>query len=95
MNYINHYNLGSYSVTHQGKVIQIADKIALANYLNSLENVTIEVGYIPAGFEHRPDLISNLFYNTTTKDWLILMFNNITDPFQQLNVNDRILIPMI
>lgn len=95
MNYINHYNLGSYSVNHKGKIIQISDGISLANYLNSLENVNIKVGYIPAGFEHRPDLISNLFYNTVTKDWLILMFNNITDPFQQLNVNDRILIPMI
>jgi hypothetical protein len=38
-------------------------------------------------------LISNLFYDTTSYDWLILMFNNIKDPFQELNVDDRILIP--
>lgn len=95
MNYINHYNLGSQTIKHRGKSIEIADSKALSDYIASLEGIKVEVGYIPAGFEHRPDLISNLFYNTVTKDWLIMMFNNISDPFQQLNVNDRILIPMI
>lgn len=55
----------------------------------------MDVGYIPAGYEHRPDLISNLFYDTVTKDWLIMMFNNIKDPFQELNVGDRVLLPKV
>ncbi|MEY3311501.1 MAG: Base plate wedge protein 53, partial [Bacteroidota bacterium] len=40
--------------------------------------------------EHRADLISNLFYNTPTLDWLVCLSNNINDPFQQLNVGDEI-----
>ena len=51
------------------------------------------VGYVPAGFEHRPDLISNVFYGTPDK-WLLLMqVNNIEDPFEGFNLNDRIFIP--
>jgi hypothetical protein len=64
-----------------------------AQYLVEIRKSGYRVGYIPAGYEHRPDLISNLFYDTTSYDWLILMFNNIKDPFQELNVDDRILIP--
>ena len=67
----------------------------LQDYFKNLENIEIDVGYIPAGYEHRPDLISELFYNTVTKDWVIIMFNNIKDPFQELNVGDRVLLPKL
>lgn len=94
MAYINHYRLGGGIVNYKGKNIYIADSIALANYLNSLQ-ASVQVVAIPAGYEHRPDLISDLFYGTVTKDWMIVMFNNIKDPFQQLNVGDKILLPII
>jgi len=48
------------------------------------------VGVIPPGYEHRADLIADLFYGSAAMDWLILWVNNIADPFQQLNVGDRI-----
>ena len=67
----------------------------LDEFIDNLKTKEFEVGYVPAGYEHRPDLISNLFYNTVTYDWMILMFNNIKDPFQELNVGDRILLPKI
>ena len=51
------------------------------------------VGFIPLGFEHRPDLISNLFYGTPDKWWLLMLVNNVADPFEGFKVNDRILIP--
>ena len=95
MKFINHYTVGSTQAEHRGKIITTSLHTGVDEYLKSLESAKIEVGYIPAGYEHRPDLISNLFYDTVTKDWLILMFNNIKDPFQELNVGDRILIPNI
>jgi len=95
MVYINHYSLGSRTIDHKGKKIEVSNSIDLFNYLNSLENFEAEVGVIPPGYAHRPDLISDLFYGSVTKDWLIIMFNNIKDPFQQLNVGDQILIPRI
>jgi hypothetical protein len=95
MKYINQYTAGLINVTHRGKVIASVDKNKLYETVKNLEYVDIDVGYIPAGYEHRPDLISDLFYNTVTKDWLIVMFNNIKDPFQQLNAGDRILLPRV
>lgn len=95
MRYINHYQLGGGVIDHKGKKIYIADGVALSNYLDSLQSVKVEVGKIPPGYEHRPDRISELFYGTVTKDWMIVMFNNIKDPFQELNVGDKILLPII
>lgn len=95
MAYINHYSLGGGVVDHKGKKIFVADRRALVNYLTSLGNTKIEIGVIPPGYAHRPDLISDLFYGTVTKDWMILMFNNIKDPFQELNAGDEIFLPMI
>jgi hypothetical protein len=54
-----------------------------------------EVGYVPAGYAHRPDLISNVFYGTPKNWWLLMLVNNISDPFEGFNVNDAILIPKI
>jgi hypothetical protein len=62
---------------------------------NSSTVYTSRVGFIPVGYEHRPDLISNLFYGTPSFWWLIMLVNNVSDPFEGLNVNDRILIPNI
>lgn len=95
MNYINHYKISNAVVNHKGKIVVTSLNSKLDEFIKNLENREIEVGYIPAGYEHRPDLISNLFYNTVTYDWMILMFNNIKDPFQELNVGDRILLPKI
>lgn len=95
MLYKNHYSLGFFTVNHKGKQLAIANKDALFDNLSQLENSQFDIAYVPAGYEHRPDLISNYFYETTTKDWLLLMFNNIKDPFQELNVGDRILIPRV
>lgn len=95
MRYINHYTVGSIQAEHKGKLITTSLNAGLEDYFKGLESIEIEVGYIPVGYEHRPDLISDLFYNTVTKDWLIMMFNNIKDPFQELNVGDRILLPKI
>lgn len=95
MKYINHYSLGTRTVTHKGRTFEIADMESFNNFINSINIERVDTNYVPAGYEHRPDLISNVFYNTPTKDWLIMMYNNIADPFEGLNVGDRILIPII
>ena len=62
---------------------------------NIKEAFEYDVGYIPAGYEHRPDLIANLFYGSPQNWWLLMFVNGITDPFQSFTVNQRILIPKI
>jgi hypothetical protein len=39
-----------------------------------MDSFDFRVGRVPPGFEHRADLISNLFYDTPTLDWLICWF---------------------
>ena len=55
-----------------------------------LRSQTGSVGIIPPGYEHRADKIADLFYGSPTLDWVVLWTNNISDPFEQLNVGDRI-----
>lgn len=95
MEYRNHYVLGSFEVSHDNKTLVVGNGEELSDYIDTLQKSNFEVAYVPAGMEHRPDLISYAFYGTVTKDWLIMMYNNLSDPFQSLNVGDRILIPVL
>ena len=83
-------------VLHKDKTITTSlNATELESFLKDMDNFDFDVGNIPPGFEHRADLISNLFYNTPTLDWLICWFNGIKDPFQALNVRDQIKIPKL
>lgn len=50
---------------------------------------------IPLTMEGRVDKISNLFYSTPRYMWVILMRNNIDDPFSELLAGNRLFIPSL
>ena len=85
VNMVKHRNVTTTTILNTPKFDSIlADLGSAYNY---------EVGYIPAGYEHRPDLISNVFYGTP-KNWLLLMLvNGISDPGEGFRVNQKIIIP--
>ena len=88
--------MGVDSIQHKGVGIATSTvSKQFQSYLLSLDSLEYNTGYVPPGYEHRPDLISDLFYNTVKLDWLILLFNGIDDPFESLNVGDMILIPKL
>jgi len=89
--------IGSERIKHKGKVTKTITTSQTANefVVNLDKSYEMDVGYIPAGFEHRPDLISELFYDTPSYEWLIMMVNNIDDPYESFNVGDRILLPKL
>jgi hypothetical protein len=91
------YSLGSEVYKFKNKkVVSIVGNKEAEEFVENKENLyTYEIGFIPAGYEHRPDLISSVYYGTAIHWWMILLFNNITDPFEGLNVGDRILIPIL
>lgn len=96
MSYTNQLANGYSVANHKNKlVVTTIGSNNFPSYYISLDNLNFRVGYIPAGYEHRADLIANLFCKTSLNDWLICYFNNIKDPFNELNVGDRILIPII
>lgn len=89
--YKSHLKLGSSTVEHRNKKVatsilslEFEDGMAALNALSS------RTGTIPPGYEHRADKIADLFYGSPTLDWIVCWTNSISDPFQQLNVGDRI-----
>lgn len=96
MDFLNHHIKGFENIVHKDKKITISSTSPdFEKFVKQMRFISFTVGYIPAGYEHRADLISDLFYNTPIYDWFILYYNNIKDPFNELNVGDRILIPNI
>ena len=88
---------GSNFILHKGRITKTTvgnrfqdDRVEKVDYSEGSR-----VGFVPAGFEHCPDLISNVFYGTPGLWWLLMVANNITDPFEGFNTNDRIIIPNI
>lgn len=93
MKYSNHLGAGKREVTFKNKkVVSSLNSSPFESSIETLRGFPRKTGVIPPGFEHRADLIANLFYGTPSFDWIILWTNNISDPFQQLNVGDRITI---
>tara|TARA_R100000951_G_scaffold74617_2_gene62879 strand:+ start:4733 stop:5035 length:303 start_codon:yes stop_codon:yes gene_type:complete len=91
------YSLDEAIVTHRQVTTKtIVNTSRFDSLLEDLEeSFEYEIGYVPAGYEHRPDLISNIFYGTPKNWWLLMLVNNIEDPFEGFNVQDRIVIPRI
>lgn len=96
-NKLSPYNIGVTEISHKGTTV--TSYLNNANFDAFYENIDktfkYDVGYVPNGFEHRPDLISNVFYNTPAYWWLLMLVNNITDPFESFNAGDRILLPRL
>ena len=91
------YSVDSNTVSHKKvRVTSVFNATGFDNLLKSLDtDLEYTEGYVPVGFEHRPDLISEAFYETPKNWWLLMLVNNISDPFEGFNVGDKILIPNI
>jgi hypothetical protein len=96
-NITSRYDTGFVDYSHKGKTIRssVGNSIQDNFSQDPSKSYDFQIGVIPVGYEHRPDLISNVFYGTPNFWWLILSYNNINDPFEGLNVGDTILIPKI
>ena len=90
-------SFGFINIRHKGKLFKTS--VGSRSYENmfgglwSERNFTHTLGFIPIGYAHRPDLISNVFYDSPSSWWMICERNNIFDTFEQLKSGDRIYIP--
>jgi len=91
------YSVDSNTVKHRGVLTKtILNTPTFDSLITNLDSsYEYDVGYIPAGYEHRPDLISNLFYGSPKNWWLLMLVNSVTDPNEGFKQNDKILIPKI
>lgn len=89
-----HYSIGSVSYRHKGKIIKsIVGSPAAIDHIKNLNPEDFEVGYIPNGYEHRPDLISWVYHDTPSRFWSIMFYSNLPDAFEDFQVGSRILTP--
>ena len=81
--------------TYRGRKIKaLYGSEAWHNFISNTDNIfKYKIGYVPLGFEARPDLISDVFFDTPELWWLLLRVNNIKDPFEDLTPGTRIRIP--
>lgn len=88
------YKVGVVNYYHKGKVITstLGDE-NFDNYIKSLEKGEYRLGTIPAGYDLRPDLISNLFLGKTDLMWKLMFINNIPDSFEGFKVGQQLLLP--
>lgn len=84
-------------VEHRGKTIRTSlHNKTFANLLRALTTSSeVDIGYIPIGYEHRPDKIATEFYNTPDFWWMLMLANNVVDPFEGFKVKQKIVIPKI
>ena len=77
------------------KVKNINSSLKWEEFIKNLESYKYRYAVIPNGMAGRPDLISFDVYGTVDYWWLILVVNQITDPFEQLVAGKQIRLPII
>jgi len=88
------YDIGLNTVNHKGKTVTTSLGSAMDDYIETLEKrFTYEIGVIPNAHDIRPDLTSYVFYDTVSKWWLLMQYNNIEDPFEDYTAGSVIKIP--
>ena len=83
------------AIPHRSKEIFISTgSPAYEDLVVKLNLGSVEVpGQIPVGYSHRPDLIANLFYDSSENWWIFMEANGIKYPFEELNVDDIVGFP--
>ena len=90
------YEQGEEFISHNGKTTNtVVNSEQYEQYLETLMELEATTLVIPPGYEHRPDAIAYKFYGAPELFWIILRYNNITDPFESLTQGSKIRIPQI
>jgi len=91
------YSVDAMFVKHRNATVTtIVNSPIFDNVLANMDEAyEYEVGFVPAGYAHRPDLISHVYYGTAKNWWLLMLVNNVTDPNEGFKLNERILIPRL
>ena len=80
-------------INHKGK--DILTSVGSKQYEGlfcGLRATSPRTGIIPAGYAHRPDLISDLFLDNPDLWWMVCERNVIFDVFEQLKSGDPIIL---
>jgi len=93
---LSRYSNGVIGVKHRGVVVTTSVGTLMDDVISNMEiSYEYEKGRIPIMHSNRPDLISDIFYNSPSQWWFLMHFNGVTDPFEGFNSGDPILIPKL
>lgn len=67
----------------------------LTNVYTGIDFKMESVFTITSNLAGKPSLISNELYGQTSLGWLIMMFNDIMDPYEELYAGRRIKVPKL
>ena len=87
------YFFGKTVLSHKGRNTTTSVGSKQDRDIVQLPNQPMRRGNVPNMFDNRPDLMSNVFYDTPGYWWYIMQANGVSDPFEQLNAGDPINIP--
>jgi len=94
--YPSRYDYGVKTIHHKGVNITTSLNTGIETIMDAIpQDSSYKVGKCASFIVHRPDLISDLYFDTPSFWWYIQLFNNINDPFEGFNPGDRLLIPTL
>jgi len=93
---LSRYYYGVATIDHKGKTVTTSVGTSYDDVVSNIRGLySNRKGSIPVAHANRPDLTSDIFYSSPKYWWLLMQYNNITDPFEEFNSGDDILIPNI
>ena len=88
------YDYGVQTIQHKGANVTTSVGTQMDDFIKNIEReYTYQLGKIPSEHDVRPDLTSFIFYDTVSRWWLMLQYNNINDPFEGYTAGTTIKIP--
>lgn len=88
------YFYGESTVNHKGVNVKSSVGSDMDDFILKIDSTfDFRYGKIPVQHGNRPDLTSDVFFNTVKWWWLIQQMNGINDPFEEYNAGDIIKIP--
>lgn len=95
-NYLSRYQYGVVTVNHKNKNITTSVGTSMDDFIEGIQSkFPYTLGKIPSSHDKRPDLTSFTFYDSPRYWWMIMQYNNFTDPFENMSKGTTIKIPKI
>jgi len=92
---MSHYSIGYTVYSHRNKQItSIVNNTEADNFITKSDYVSnSKPGNIPIEYEHRPDLIANLFLGDANSLWYLCLLSNKYDVFEDFKSGEKISLP--
>lgn len=87
------YDYGVSGIKHKGKTVTTNVGTKFDDIVERVDDEQFRKARINPLHVARPDLISDVFYDTPDNWWFVMHINNISDPFQEMTSDKRIKIP--